>query len=326
MKICFLKVLVSMLAIMTVSAHAATTLTFTEIACTNLTNITNQYAAYGVEFDHVYRYVDDRDPWKDLGTTGCGIANGYFEDATNPGESGLIMFDNPTPYVTVDWWTVSTFVMYIYAYDSAGNLVDIFSGNGSGTETLQGSNWISSMVFNDGGGFVAVANMEYEKTIEVAIDIKFCSDPNAFNCRKKGVLPVTIFGTDTVDVASIDPSTLRLCLASDMSVCTNGPKDYSYADRGNPESDLGAAQCAWEDPDGDGVFEEQDYLHPEGFLDMDAAFEASEVQAMLGDFCGDEKGAVSQALVIKGLIFGDTPFYSDPFPNVGIDQLWKVNK
>ena len=172
---------------------------------------------------------------------------------------------------------------------------------------------------NDGAFFIQWDIMR------VDIDIKFCSDPNAFNCKKKGVLPVTIFSTDSFDVLTIDTSTLQLCLEDD-SACTNGPKDWSIADRGDPSSDLGAAQCALADLDGDGVLEEQDYLNGDGLLDLDVAFEASEVQVMLGAFCSGPKDGVSPALVIRGSTFDGTPIYSVPFPNAGTDQLVKKNK
>jgi hypothetical protein len=154
--------------------------------------------------------------------------------------------------------------------------------------------------------------------IEVDVDIKFCSDPNAFNCKKNGVLPVTIFGTDTFDVADIDISTLQLC-TEDLSSCTGAPSDYSIADRGAP-GDVGADQCAIVD----GV--EQDYLTLDGYLDLDAAFEASEVQAMLGDFCGADKGAISPTLVITGSTLSGQTITSVPVGDVGIDQLLKANK
>jgi hypothetical protein len=160
--------------------------------------------------------------------------------------------------------------------------------------------------------------------IEVAIDIKFCNDPNAFNCKKKGVLPVTIFGTDSFDVADIDVNTLKLC-TEDLSVCTGGPRDYSIVDRGDPTSDLGAAQCALLEVD-DGIVEEQDYLTLDGYLDLDAVFEASEVKDMLGTFCSDVKGATSEPLVITGTTLGGATIISVPIPNLGTDQLWKVNK
>jgi hypothetical protein len=172
---------------------------------------------------------------------------------------------------------------------------------------------------------VLAANLCGETTpvpegIEVAIDIKFCSDPNAFNCKKKGVLPVTIFGTDSFDVASIDVSTLQLC-TEDFSACTNAPGVSSMADRGDPTSDLGAAQCAMLEVDG--IFEEQDYLNPDGYYDLDVGFDAGEVQDMLGSFCGAERNALSETLVIRGSTFDGTPFSSVPVGNTGIDQLVK---
>ena len=160
--------------------------------------------------------------------------------------------------------------------------------------------------------------------VEVAMDIKFCSDPNAFNCKKNGVLPVTIFGTDTFDAANIDTSTLQLCL-EDLSDCTNSPRDWSLADRGDPNSDLGAAQCTLIEVDED-VFEEQDYLTQDGFLDLDAAFEASEVQDMLGDFCAGPKNGVSPNLIIIGQTFEGALIFSVPLPNAGVDQLVKKNQ
>ena len=73
----------------------------------------------------------------------------------------------------------------------------------------------------------------------IAIDIKFCSDPNAFNCKKKGVLPVTIFGTEDFDLQSLDSSSMRLC-PEGFAACTGAPRDWSFADRGDPTSDIGA--------------------------------------------------------------------------------------
>lgn len=167
--------------------------------------------------------------------------------------------------------------------------------------------------------FFIVENDEH-----VAIDIKFCSDPNAFNCKKKGVLPVTIFGTEEFDVLEIDTSTLRLC-TEDLVNCTGMPRNSSVSDRGNPSTDLGAAMCMISEVD-DGIYEEQDFLNPDGFLDLDVAFEATEVQTVLGFFCEGNKGAVSEPLVLTGATMDGTSIVSVPIPNVGTDQLLKVNK
>ena len=170
-------------------------------------------------------------------------------------------------------------------------------------------------------------NLSFEwAAVVLDIDIKFCSDPNAFNCKKKGVLPVTIFGTEAFDVADIDIGTLQLC-KEDLSFCTGAPRNHSIADRGDPTSDLGAAQCTLLEVD-PGIFEEQDYLTIDGFLDLDVAFEAREVQVMLVDFCSGAKKTASEALIIIGSTIDGTPIpiYSVPIGNTGIDQLWKANK
>ena len=162
----------------------------------------------------------------------------------------------------------------------------------------------------------------------VDIDIKFCGDPNAFTCKTKGkgVLPVTIFGTESFDVTQIEFATLRLCL-EDNSVCTNPPKSWSIGDRGDPTKDLGASQCALLEVAPD-TFEEQNYLNRDGFLDLNVTFATSEVQDMLGaSFCSGPKNGVSPALIITGVTrLAGTPIYSVPVPNAGIDQLVKKGK
>jgi hypothetical protein len=173
-------------------------------------------------------------------------------------------------------------------------------------------------------GLFGVCLPQAPPVIIADIDIKFCSDPNAFNCKKKGVLPVTIFGTASFDVSDIDPSTLQLCL-DDLSVCTTtAPRNWSIADRGDPTSDLGASMCAIDSATG----LELHFLNPDTFPDFDAAFEASEVQTMLGDFCNGPKNGVSPTLVITGSTFGGIPIpiSSAPIGSTGIDQLVKKGK
>jgi hypothetical protein len=166
--------------------------------------------------------------------------------------------------------------------------------------------------FGDGDpNALTIDSIEMISAIEVSIDIKFCRNPNKFKCKGNKDLPVTIFGSGELDVAEIDLSTLQLCL-EDLSECTGSPVDWSMADRGDPNSDLGADRCAIGTQD--------------GFDDLDAAFEASEVQAMLGDFCGGPKNGVSDALIITGSTIGGTPIFSVPLDDTGIDQLVKKNK
>jgi len=57
-------------------------------------------------------------------------------------------------------------------------------------------------------GQVLVDNVIRCSSIEVGIDIKPGSDPNAINLKLNGVVPVAILGSSTFDVADVDPSTV----------------------------------------------------------------------------------------------------------------------
>ena len=141
--------------------------------------------------------------------------------------------------------------------------------------------------------------------VELAVavmDLKFCSNPNAFNSKRtRGKVPLTIFGGALFDVSDIDLSTVELCLASDPSDCIGPPTSSSIADRGSP-TDFDASQCAIVD----GV--EQSFLNPDGFDDLDVAFDASEVCTLI-DCNSLGKGDTSPDLVVKGELDG-IPFVS----------------
>ena len=136
-----------------------------------------------------------------------------------------------------------------------------------------------------------------------AIDIKFCSNPNGFNSRRtRGVVPVTIFGTTDFFVTDIDISTVMLCNEA-LTMCAGPPVDSSIADRGDPETDIGASQCAIE------ASVEQDFLNQDGFDDLDVAFDAAQVCTVI-DCDMLSKGDTSIVLVIKGELNDGTEFLS----------------
>jgi hypothetical protein len=144
----------------------------------------------------------------------------------------------------------------------------------------------------------------------VDIDIKFCSNPNAFNTKNKGGFPVTIFGNG-VDVTAIDLNTLQLCNDAAGTDCTPaGLKTFSMADRGDPTTDLGADQCTLIDTDGDGVPDtETDWLNPDGFLDLDAVFYAQDVADLIGPVSRND---VVGPLYLVGYLNDATPITSVP--------------
>jgi hypothetical protein len=100
----------------------------------------------------------------------------------------------------------------------------------------------------------------------VPIDLRPGSCPNPINPRSKGVLPVAILGTDTLDVANIDPASIRL----------NGvpPLRSSYEDVGTPfDPYVGRTDCV-EDCNADG---------PDGYRDLVLKFDTQAVAAALND-------------------------------------------
>jgi hypothetical protein len=144
----------------------------------------------------------------------------------------------------------------------------------------------------------------------VDIDIKFCSDPNAFNTKKKGVLPVTIFGDADLDVWDIDIDTLRLCTDAAGTTCTtSAPKSWSVADRGEP-GDAGTDECI------------EDVANTDGYDDLDVGFYAHEVTEMLLKEWGLlERGVEVGPLYLVGNLNDDTPIGSKGIGDVGIDKL-----
>jgi hypothetical protein len=59
-------------------------------------------------------------------------------------------------------------------------------------------------------GLLYRVELTYDCPIQVTIDIKPGSDPNCFNNDGHGVIPVAILGSETLDAAQIDPSTVHL--------------------------------------------------------------------------------------------------------------------
>jgi hypothetical protein len=128
-------------------------------------NLNNQYlAGYGIWFQEVYRYIDERDPFVDpypnaLGN--FGIANGFLQQNDLLATEGRINFQHSTPYVHFDWWTIGDEQLTITAFNSVGISQGSFSGlSGSGTNSLYGD--ISYIKFHDAGGFVQLSNLCYD--------------------------------------------------------------------------------------------------------------------------------------------------------------------
>jgi hypothetical protein len=126
-------------------------------------------------------------------------------------------------------------------------------------------------------------NFKFESiTQEVNIDIKPGSCPNPMNIKDKGVLPVSILGTEDFDVSTIDIASIRLEGVA--------PIRSSYEDITTPvPDDAEVCECTTERPD--------------GYLDLTLKFNVQEIVAALGEVEDEEE----LELTLTGVLNDDVP-------------------
>ena len=105
---------------------------------------------------------------------------------------------------------------------------------------------------------------------DVEIDIKPGSDPNSVNPNSRGVIPVAILGSETLDVTEVDPTTITF-MAADDTAGTNSPVGFGFED-----------------------------VNDDGYLDLVAHFLTQGTWIS----CITTQGALSATLVDGNLIFG----------------------
>jgi hypothetical protein len=133
----------------------------------------------------------------------------------------LATFDEPVSYVSYDTFTAapSEFTLIAHALDAAGDLIGTVETERSfgmlkGRYTLENVGPIYAVWWSSNQPFVAlssIGNLEFEfiDQLEVVdIDIKPRSDRNPINLKSRGKIPVAILGSETLDVAEIDQTTL----------------------------------------------------------------------------------------------------------------------
>ncbi len=108
--------------------------------------------------------------------------------------------------------------------------------------------------------------------IHAYIDIKPGSCPNPLNLKSKGVLSVTVLGTEDFDVTLIDPATILL--ARECSTGEVAPLRWSYEDVARP---FDGELCDCHDLNGDG------YLDLTLKFDTQELVEILELEVMAGD-------------------------------------------
>jgi hypothetical protein len=103
--------------------------------------------------------------------------------------------------------------------------------------------------------------------VVVTVDIKPGSCKNPVNLKSKGVLPVVVLGSDTIEAANIDVASLRL------SFPDADPPNEGVAPVRSKLEDVPAVDCAVEDPDG--------LAEPDGLVDLVLKFRTQDVVKLL---------------------------------------------
>lgn len=132
----------------------------------------------------------------------------------------------------------------------------------------------------------------------VFVDIKPGSLRNPLNLRSRGVLPVAILGTESLDVATIDPFTIALtCDGTGEGVLPILPIRWRYADVATP----------FEGEMADGY-----ETGPDGYMDLTLKFKTQEVVEEIGEVSdGDEV-----FLTISGCFLDGAKFEGEDFVTI----------
>jgi hypothetical protein len=163
MKLKLVLTIMAAVAIMAVgSANAVPyTMDFTNatlnIGAASQIDLTNQYAAFGLSFNSIYRYIDSRDPFDQY-----GISNGTANQNGTPAATGTVTFTSATNFVTFDWWTIDRNDCVVTAFDASNNVLGNFVGNGQGTYTINATG-IKFLTLHDDGGFAQISNLTYDR-------------------------------------------------------------------------------------------------------------------------------------------------------------------
>ncbi len=132
-------------------------------------------------------------------------------------------------------------------------------GMGSGALGHYWGGTHNGLIFEFGGGSLP------PPVIPVPIDIKPTSCPNPLNVGNKGILPVTIVGTEDFDVSTVDPLTIELIGVAPLR-CSYEDVCTAFYPLLGKESEL---DCTEEGPD--------------GYLDLTLKFDIQEIVEALGE-------------------------------------------
>lgn len=248
--------------------------------------------------------ADDLDNFNIDLSLSCYVAHGNLQTGINlPADASILM--------TARFNGLPEPILAEYCLDSGLVILDTITKEFSGHQGPGGTGTVPTFFLTNLFDYALSGQATRQCIQPVDIDIKFCSNPNAFNCKKKGVLPVTVFGSEDAAVTDIDLESLRLCRADDPTQCTGPPRTFSFDDRGDPTTDRGASSCG--------------SVNPDGFLDLDVGFEAQQVAPLIGCMNLSKKD-ISVTLILTGQLNSGRPIGSIAVNSVGIDQLLIQNR
>jgi hypothetical protein len=115
------------------------------------------------------------------------------------------------------------------------------------------------------------------KDVGLMVDIKPGSCPNAYNLKKKGVMPAAIMGSYVLDVTQLDMDSVRLCLVDGENESCIAPIRTELEDAGIFCSECQDCNCIFYLPGCD----ENDVCQYDGLLDLAMKFNSTELASLL---------------------------------------------
>jgi len=145
--------------------------------------------------------------------------------------------------------------------------------------------------------------VEPSPAIAVAVDVRPQSCPNPLNTKDKGHLPITILGSEDLDVTQIDPVSVRLEHLAGVT-----PVSWALEDTATPYEPYAGKADAYDCTE----------VGPDGYLDLVLMFDAQQVVDALGEV---HDGDVL-VLHLTGQLMDDY----GATPIVGEDVVWILKK
>jgi hypothetical protein len=145
----------------------------------------------------------------------------------------------------------------------------------------------------DDGTLTGSVTLCCRRVIEVPVDIKPESCPNALNVKRKGLMSVAVVGTPTFDVTQVDP--LSLTLAGVPIVLLDEP--FEFEDVATPQLPfVGKEDC-----------DDCNELGPDGILDLTVKFDNQEVIQALETLFGTLEDGQCLVVPLEGFLKQGTP-------------------